>query len=284
MTQASDTYEKIAAAIGYLTENFKEQPSLDDVAEKVQLSPFHFQRLFTAWAGVSPKKFLQFLTAEYLKDKIRDSSNLIEAAEDAGLSSQSRVYDLFTGIEAVTPQEYKSGGKGLHIGYGYHPTPFGECFVAVTERGVCALSFVDAASREAELIRFTKKWHFAAITQNHGLTEKIVNRIFNLHLNSLEKLHLVVQGTNFQLKVWQALLSIPQGAVTTYAHIAQSIGNPKAVRAVGTAVGDNPIAYLIPCHRVIRKEGKLGEYHWGSVRKKAIVGWEAAKLNPEVAA
>ncbi len=269
-------YERIAKAIQFITENIKGQPSLDEVAEKVHLSPFHFQRLFTEWAGVSPKKFLQFLTTDYLKERIKATSNLIEAAEIAGLSSQSRVYDLFTSIEAVTPQEYKSGGKGLDIHFGYHTTPFGECFIAVSERGVCGLSFIDVISKADNFNRFAKKWHFANIQNDQNLTKNYINRIFKPHLSSLHKLHLLVQGTNFQLKVWEALINVPHGALTTYQSIAASIKNPKAVRAVGTAVGNNPIAYLIPCHRVIRKEGKLGEYHWGSVRKKAIVGWEAA--------
>ena len=279
MDQETYNYEKIAKAIEYITENAKKQPSLFEVAEEVSISQFHFQRMFTEWAGVSPKKFLQYITADYLKDKIRESTNLVELAESAGLSSQSRVYDLFTGIEAVTPQEYKTGGKGLHISYGFHQTPFGECFIAVTERGICAMAFVDENSKDQQLIMLGKKWHFATIEANQVITENYIHKIFSPHLSSLDKLPLMVQGTNFQLKVWEALLTIPQGAVTTYQQIANSIGNPKAVRAVGTAVGDNPIAFLIPCHRVIRKEGILGEYRWGSLRKKALIGWEAAKTD-----
>ncbi len=277
MTTNTYHYERIAKAIEFITDNITAQPSLEEVAEKVNLSPFHFQRIFTEWAGVSPKKFLQFLTADYLKAKIKDTATLVEAAEIAGLSSQSRVYDLFTGIEAVTPQEFKSGGKGLHIDYAYHETPFGECFMAVTERGICGMAFTNEVSKNEDLETFKQKWHFATIEENPSVTEQYVQRIFTPHLSSLDKLHLLVQGTNFQLKVWEALLTIPQGSLTTYQQIADSIGHNKAVRAVGTAVGNNPIAYLIPCHRVIRKEGKLGEYHWGSIRKKALVGWEAAK-------
>jgi len=276
MNQETYNYEKIAKAIEFISANAKEQPSLFDVAEEVSISQFHFQRLFTEWAGVSPKKFLQYITADYLKEKIKESSNLVELAESAGLSSQSRVYDLFTGIEAVTPQEFKSSGQGLSIQYGFHQTPFGECFIAVTDRGICAMAFVDENSRDEQLILLAKKWHFAAISPNQEVTANYVNRIFQPNLSSLEKLPLLVQGTNFQLKVWEALLSIPSGSVSTYQQIAESIGHSKAVRAVGTAVGDNPIAYLIPCHRVIRKEGILGQYRWGSTRKKALIGWEAA--------
>lgn len=270
-------YDKIATAIRYISEHIHLQPTLEEVAEKVFMSPFHFQRVFSEWAGVSPKKFLQFLTTDYLKHTLKETSSLLEAAEIAGLSSQSRVYDLFTGVEAVTPQQFKSSGKGLRIGYGYHSTPFGECFMAVTTRGICGMAFTDAASREQDLQKFISKWHFAEVVADQDLTRQYVDRIFMPHGETTDKLPLLVQGTNFQLKVWEALLTIPESALTTYQHIANSIGNPKAVRAVGTAVGDNPIAYLIPCHRVIRKEGLLGEYRWGSIRKKALVGWEAAK-------
>lgn len=277
MNQENYNYDKIAKAIEFIVANAKEQPSLFEVAEEVSISQFHFQRVFTEWAGVSPKKFLQFITASYLKEKIRETSNLVELAEQAGLSSQSRVYDHFISIEAVTPQEFKTSGKGLAIRYGIHPTPFGDCFIAVTDRGICAMAFVDEASREAELIALAKKWHYANIQHDQDSTKSFIDRIFQPATGSLEKLPVLIQGTNFQLKVWEALLSIPKGAVTTYQQIAQSIGHPAAVRAVGTAVGDNPIAYLIPCHRVIRKEGLLGEYRWGSLRKKALIGWEAAR-------
>lgn len=281
MDQQTYSYEKIAQAIAYISENVKKQPSLQDIADQVSISQFHFQRMFTEWAGVSPKKFLQFITADYLKERIKESTNLIELAESAGLSSQSRVYDLFTSIEAVTPQEFKTEGRGLQISYGFHQTPFGECFIAVTERGICSMAFVEEATRDHELILLAKKWHFATIKANPQATFPYVQQIFNPNLKVLDKLPIVIQGTNFQLKVWEALLNIPHGSVTTYQQIANSIGKPRAVRAVGTAVGDNPVAFLIPCHRVIRKEGILGEYRWGSLRKKVLVGWEAAQLKPE---
>jgi AraC family transcriptional regulator, regulatory protein of adaptative response / methylated-DNA-[protein]-cysteine methyltransferase len=281
MNQQEYNYEKIAKAIEYIVANAKEQPSLTEVADEVSISQFHFQRLFSEWAGVSPKKFLQYITAGYLKDKIRESSNLTELAESAGLSSQSRVYDHFISIEGVTPQEYKSAGKGLIISYGFHETPFGDCFIAATERGICAMAFVDDSTRDHQLIELARKWHYATIRPDQQLTADYVRRIFQSHPGSLEKLPLLVQGTNFQLKVWEALLSIPAGAVTTYQQIAQRIGHPNAVRAVGSAVGDNPVAYIIPCHRVIRKEGVLGEYRWGGLRKKALIGWEAAHQDEE---
>lgn len=281
MDQQTYNYDKIAKAIEFIVANAKEQPSLFEVADEVNVSQFHFQRLFSEWAGVSPKKFLQYITAGYLKDKIKDSANLAELAESAGLSSQSRVYDHFISIEGVTPHEYKSAGKGLIISYGFHVTPFGDCFVASTERGICAMAFVDDSNRDQQLIELARKWHHATIRPDQPATASFVQRIFQPAGSSLEKLPLLVQGTNFQLKVWEALLKIPTGAVTTYQQIAQSIGHPNAVRAVGTAVGDNPIAYIIPCHRVIRKEGVLGEYRWGALRKKALIGWEAAHQDEE---
>ncbi|HAS39460.1 MAG TPA: 6-O-methylguanine DNA methyltransferase [Microscillaceae bacterium] len=274
-------YERIKTAIEYLTEHFKDQPSLDQVAEKVHLSPFHFQRMFTDWAGVSPKKFLKYLTLNHLQGKITEIPNVLAMAEEAGLSSQSRVYDLFVTLEAVTPQQYKSSGKGLNIRYGYHVTPFGLCFMAATERGICGMAFVDEAQQRTEYEQFAKKWAFAKLIHDPAYTQPLVAQIFTpQQVSQLQKqrLQVLVQGTNFQVKVWEALLKIPMGAVTTYQQIATAIGNPKANRAVGSAVGSNPIAYLIPCHRVIRKEGKLGNYHWDPARKKAIVGWEMAQV------
>ncbi|KAA6439274.1 methylated-DNA--[protein]-cysteine S-methyltransferase [Dyadobacter flavalbus] len=278
MSRETYHYEKIAKAIAFIVANAKAQPSLFDVAEEVSISQFHFQRVFTEWAGVSPKRFLQYITAAYLKEKIRESSNLAELAESAGLSSQSRVYDHFITLEAVTPLEFRNKGNGVSITYGFHETPFGECFIAVTERGICAMAFVDEVTRNEQLTLLMKKWVNAAISENHIVTQDYVNRIFDPSGQTPVRLPLIVHGTNFQLKVWEALLKIPNGSVTTYQQIAKSIGVPGAVRAVGTAVGDNPVAYLIPCHRVIRKEGILGEYRWGSLRKKALIGWEASRL------
>ena len=275
-------YERIKTAIEYLSENFKNQPNLDEVAAQVHLSPFHFQRMFTDWAGVSPKKFLKYLTLNHLREKIAETPNVLAMAEEAGLSSQSRVYDLFVTLEAVTPQQYKSLGKGLYIRYGYHVTPFGMAFIAATERGICSLAFVDEAHQRTEYEHFAQKWDFAQLVHDPAYTQPLVAQIFQpKQVSELphKRLQVLVQGTNFQVKVWEALLKIPLGAVSTYQQIATAIGNPKANRAVGSAVGSNPIAYLIPCHRVIRKEGKLGHYHWGASRKKTIVGWEMAQVD-----
>ncbi len=275
-------YQRIEHAIKYLEENFQRQPELDEIAEKVHLSPFHFQRLFTEWAGISPKRFLQFLTVDFLKSKLKESKNLVEAAEAAGLSSQSRVYDLFTTLEAMTPQEYKLNGSGIRIEYGIHQTPFGEALIGVTERGVCWLGFVNTdEDANYELKKMKTHWHNSVFHHDQILTQSFAEKVFapanrRNDVKPKEKIHVLVNGTNFQIKVWEALLKLPVGNVTTYQSIALQIQNPKATQAVGSAVGSNHIAYLIPCHRVIRKDGVLGEYRWSATRKKSIIGWEMA--------
>jgi AraC family transcriptional regulator of adaptative response/methylated-DNA-[protein]-cysteine methyltransferase len=283
--EINTNYHRIEQAIQYLEANFQRQPELDEVAEKVHLSPFHFQRIFTEWAGISPKRFLQFLTINFLKGKLTESKNIIEAAEAAGLSSQSRVYDLFTTLEAVTPQEYKLHGSGIRIEYGFHQTTFGYCLIGVTERGICWLSFLQSDEDPiVELNKMKAHWHNSVFHQDQELTEAFAHRIFQAGKDSSaganeKKLHAFVKGTNFQVKVWEALLRIPLGNVTTYQDIAHQIESPRAVQAVGSAVGANHIAYLIPCHRVIRKDGVLGEYRWSATRKKGIIGWEMAKAS-----
>jgi AraC family transcriptional regulator of adaptative response/methylated-DNA-[protein]-cysteine methyltransferase len=279
MEDQTINYQRIEQAIHYLEKNFQRQPELDEVAEKVHLSPFHFQRIFTEWAGISPKRFLQFLTVDFLKDKLQQSKNIVEAAEAAGLSSQSRVYDLFTTLEAVTPQEYKFKGSGIRIEYGFHETQFGTCLIGITERGTCWLSFVSTDEDPRLQLELMKEhWHNSIFHENRAITKEFVEAIFE-NRNEKRKLHLFVKGTNFQIKVWEALLRLPLGGVTTYQSIAQSIQNPKAMQAVGSAVGSNHVAYLIPCHRVIRKDGILGEYRWSATRKKGIIGWEMAKAD-----
>lgn len=283
-TETNINYLRIEQAIKYLEDNFQRQPELDEVAEKVHLSAFHFQRIFTDWAGISPKRFLQHLTVDFLKGKLQESRNIVEAAESAGLSSQSRVYDLFTTLEAVTPQEYKLKGSGIHIEYGFHETPFGSCLIGVTERGICWMSFVGTEeSPKIEMEKMKEHWHNSVFHQDQQMTHSFIQKIFGtlsgMDSSSEDKLHLFVKGTNFQIKVWEALLRLPMGSVTTYQNIAERIQNPKAMQAVGSAVGSNHIAYLIPCHRVIRKDGILGEYRWSATRKKSIIGWEMAKAS-----
>lgn len=267
-------YKRVEEAIKFLTGNFKQQPSLCDVADHASVSPFHFQKIFTEWAGISPKKFLQYLTVEELKKEIAKTQNLSEAAERVGLSAQSRVYDLFVHIEAMTPQQFKSKGEGISIEYGIHETPFGDCLIATTERGVCAMHF--AEDNEKQLIgELSASWENARISENSGATKAIAQNIFSA--SQKDPLKLFVKGSPFQIKVWEALLKIPFGALASYRAIANSIGNPGAIRAVGTAVGANPIAYLIPCHRVIRQEAIIGQYRWGTTRKKALIGWERSR-------
>ena len=277
-SSANYQYNQVARAIDYLYEHFREQPTLEEVAAQVNMSAFHFQRTFTEWAGISPKRFLQFLTADYLKQRLSGFDNLLDAADAAGLSSQSRVYDLFVNLEAVTPQEFRDKGASLTIDYGFHSTPFGECIIGVTERGVCHLSFIADNDKSNAVQELEMAWEKASIKQNDRNTKKLASQVFHLTSgNAKEKLNILVKGTNFQVKVWNALLQIPMGSITTYQSLAKHIGQPDALQAVGSAVGANPLAYLIPCHRVIRKNLVIGEYHWGTERKKAIIGWEMAK-------
>lgn len=270
-------YQQIARAIDYLYEHFRMQPSLEEVAAQVNMSAFHFQRMFTEWAGISPKRFLQFLTTDYLKHRITGFDNLLDAADAAGLSSQSRVYDLFVNLEAVTPQEYKEKGSGILIEYGFHNTPFGECIIGVTGRGICHLSFLQEGNRSTAVEELEGAWEKAQVRENSRNTELMASAIFHRKPGTHEKLSVLVKGTNFQVKVWNALLEVPYGAVSTYQSLAKHIEQPNALQAVGSAVGANPIAYLIPCHRIIKKNLIIGEYHWGTERKKAMLGWEMAK-------
>jgi AraC family transcriptional regulator of adaptative response/methylated-DNA-[protein]-cysteine methyltransferase len=270
-------YYRIEKAISYLTNSFREQPDLDEIARKVHMSPFHFQRIFTDWVGISPKKFIQYLTLDYLRNKISETENMIAAAELVGLSSQSRVHDLFVSIEGVSPQQYKTAGKGLEIFYGYHATPFGMCFIAVAEKGICRLNFIDEEKVRNEFELFSKEWQFASIIHKPDYTQKYIQKIFQPDKTNPKKLHLLAQGTDFQIKVWEALLKIPFGSVGSFQQVAQMIGQPDAVRSVGSAVGKNTIAYLIPCHRIISKNGTMGNYHFGKVRKQTMIGWEMSK-------
>ena len=274
--QSSEDYRRIEQAILYLENHYKDQPELGQVAANIGLSEYHFQRLFTRWAGVSPKRFLQFLTKEGAKDLLDRSENLLETTHQVGLSSLGRLHDLFITAEAVTPGEYKSRGGGVTIRYGIHPTPFGKCLIATTDRGICHLSFVQNSEGDA-IDDLVTEWKQATMIEDHRSTVGLIEPIFDLRYNHRGKsLNVHLRGTNFQLKVWEALLQISVGEVTTYAGIASRIGNPGATRAVGTAVGHNPIAVLIPCHRVIRKVGDFGNYRYGALRKKALLAREFA--------
>lgn len=284
MTSRSDRnsadYHRIERAIRFLDNSAPARPSLDEVAQHVGMSPFHFQRLFTRWAGISPKRFSQVLALEYAKDRLRDSRNMIDATYDAGLSSGGRLHDLFVKLEAMTPGEFRGSGQGLRISAGFHESPFGEALIATTERGVCGLSFHDG-SRQAALRELAGRWPQATVEERPRVTAPVASRIFKaLEIRDPEglvPLGLLVRGTNFQVKVWRALLQIPIGSVATYEDIATAIGAPAAARAVGAAIGRNPVAFLIPCHRVIRTTGALGGYRWGLPRKRAMLAWESGR-------
>ena len=276
-TQASIDYLRIEHAITFLQSNHTRQPDLKDVAQSIHLSEYHFQRLFSRWAAISPKRFLQYLTVEHAKQVLKESRSLLDATFETGLSSPGRLHDLFITVEAMTPGEFKNEGAGLTIQYGFHPTMFGECLLAVTQRGICGLSFVPTGKKTQVLAELRDRWSGAKFSEEPRSTQPYVDRLFSRTRRSSQKpLPLLLKGTNFQIKVWEALMRIPEGSVLSYEDVARAIGNPKASRAVGTAVGDNPIAYIIPCHRVIQQAGVIGNYHWGSARKKALLGWEWA--------
>jgi AraC family transcriptional regulator of adaptative response/methylated-DNA-[protein]-cysteine methyltransferase len=273
-----EDYSRIEGAILFLQENYHRQPELREVAASVHLSEFHFHRLFRRWAGISPKRFIQFLTLEHAKKLLEGSRSVLDATYDAGLSSPGRLHDLFVNIEAMTPGEFKAQGAGLRISYGFHPSPFGECLLAATARGVCGLGFIGADGRAQILRDFQSRWPEAHWEKSARITQPYVRRIFGGEKRSGNRpITLVLRGTNFQIKVWEALLRIPMGSVVPYEDLAARVCSGRAARAVGGAVGKNPIAFLIPCHRVIRKAGEIGGYHWGAARKKAILAWEAAR-------
>jgi len=276
-TQNDINYQRIAEAIDYIKTNFREQPDLEKVAEQIHLSPFHFQRLFTEWAGVSPKKFLQFISVEHAKSLLKEKqATLFDAAFETGLSGTGRLHDLFIKIEGMTPGEFKNGGEALSINYSFAESPFGKILVASTVKGICYMAFADDETKTfAEL---KKLYPNAAYHQVVDMIQQNALYIFTKDWNKLNEIKLHVKGSGFQLKVWEALLKVPVGQLTTYGSLAAQLDKPLASRAVGTAVGDNPVAFIIPCHRVIQSTGAFGNYHWGSTRKTAMIGWEAAKV------
>lgn len=273
-------FDRVEEAIGYITTHFKTQPRLDEVAERIHLSPYHFQRLFTDWAGVSPKKFLQYISVEHAKNILKDGrASLFDAAFETGLSGTGRLHDLFINIEGMTPGEYKNGGENLFINYSYAESPFGNILVASTAKGICHMAFADN-DRQA-LSDLQKNFPNAHYKQMVDLIQQNALYIFTKDWKNLDKIKLHLKGTAFQLKVWETLLRIPMGKLSTYGSIAKELHTPKASQAVGSAVGSNPVAFLIPCHRVIQSTGVFGQYHWGSNRKAAMIGWEAAKAHSQ---
>ena len=270
-----EAYRTVEQAIEYLQDHARQQPRLADVAACVGLSEFHFQRRFSEWAGISPKRFLQYLTKEHAKEALRNREDVLGAAYASGLSSPGRLHDLMVTCEAMSPGEQRSRGEGVAIRYGVHPTPFGECLIATTVRGICRLVFVGPDGRDTEIEELRRNWPHAQLSRDQSATEVPVSSIFD-PMNRNKPLHLWVSGSNFQIKVWEALLRIAPGELASYEQVARAIDHPRASRAVGAAVGANPVAVLIPCHRVIRKAGDFGDYRWGLARKRALVGREAA--------
>ncbi|WP_374440164.1 bifunctional helix-turn-helix domain-containing protein/methylated-DNA--[protein]-cysteine S-methyltransferase [Epilithonimonas sp.] len=276
--QKQINYQRIAEAIDYIKTNFKTQPSLDEVAEHVHLSPYHFQRLFSDWAGTTPKKFLQYISIEYAKKLLTDQqATLLDTAFETGLSGTGRLHDLFINIEGMTPAEYRNGGRSLSINYSFAESPFGNLLVASTKKGICYMAFEEDETIAVSHLR--QKFPNATVTQNLDPIQQNALYIFQNDWSQLSEIKLHLKGTDFQLKVWETLLKIPMGRLSTYHKIAEQIGNPNASRAVGTAIGSNPVAFLIPCHRVIQSSGNIGGYMWGNTRKTAIIGWESAKKN-----
>lgn len=276
-------YARIEKALAFIADRAEQQPELEAIAAASGLSPFHFQRLFTRWVGVSPKKFLQFLTLERAKSCLAESASILDAAYASGLSAPSRLHDLFVAHEAVTPGEFKRRGEGLEIAYGWARSPFGDVLILTTARGICGLAFELDGGRAATLADMKARWPQARYVEDQARVARLARAIFEPRTG--DRLDLVLYGSPFQIKVWEALLRIPQGALVSYDAVAAAVfGSAKGSRAVGAAVGDNPISYLIPCHRVIRKSGAINDYHWGRPRKLALIGWEAARSDARVEA
>jgi AraC family transcriptional regulator, regulatory protein of adaptative response / methylated-DNA-[protein]-cysteine methyltransferase len=276
---AIDDYSKVCDVIAHVSENWRDQPSLDDLAVRVKLTPDQLQRLFTRWAGLTPKAFLQALTLDHAKRMLENSQSILETSLEVGLSGPSRLHDLFVTHEGMSPGAYKNKGEGLSVSYGFHPSPFGLALVMVTPYGLCGLAFCDRGGEATALLDMTRRWPNAQYTENSAITAPIAAQLFaDQNFRSNQPLRITFIGTDFEIRVWETLLKIPVGQATTYGDIATSVGSPKAARAVGAAVGKNPMSFVVPCHRVLGKSGALTGYHWGLTRKKAILGWEAGRL------
>lgn len=274
-------YERIERAIHYLSQHRSQQPSLQQLSNHLQLSPSHCQRLFSNWAGISPKRFVQYLTLQHTRELLRSAESIFAGGMEAGLSSASRIHELFVACEAVTPGQYKVRGDGVEIQYGFHPTPFGHCLIAVNDRGLCALQFLNNEDESSAVHKLSCMWPGARLRQQDATTARVTEQIFNRHWDSRRPLYLNVKGTNFQIKVWEALLKIPSARLVSYQDLAQYLGRPRSARAIANAIAQNPIHYLIPCHRVIRQMGQFGGYQGQEdhPRKKALHIWEAAQAD-----
>lgn len=274
---AARDYDVVRRVIEHISENYQEQPSLETLSDLVDLSPFHLQKLFTRWAGLSPKGFLQCVTLDHARRLLEGGDSILDVSYELGLSGPGRLHDLMVNAEAMSPGSYKSRGEGITISYGFHDSPFGIALVMATERGLCGLAFADAGGEIASFEDMTRRWPKANYVAAPEKTAPIVSHIFQSAEAALP-LRVVFIGSDFEVRVWEALLSIPMGAATTYSSVADRIGKPKAARAVGAAVGRNPISFVVPCHRVVGKSGGLTGYHWGLTRKRAILGWEAGQI------
>ena len=274
-----DDYARVQDVLSFLTDNWRDQPSLETLASRTRMSPDGLQRLFTRWAGLTPKAFLQALTLDHARAMLKDSASILDTSLDVGLSGPSRLHDLFVTHEGMPPGAFKQKGAGLTISYGFHPSPFGVALVMVTEFGLCGLAFADAGGEKAALADMTSRWPNALYTEDSARTAPFAAQVFaGDRWQNNQPLRVTFIGTDFEISVWETLLKIPVGKATTYGDIAASVGSPKAARAVGAAVGKNPISFVVPCHRVFGKSGDMTGYHWGLTRKRAILGWEAGKL------
>jgi AraC family transcriptional regulator of adaptative response/methylated-DNA-[protein]-cysteine methyltransferase len=272
-------YERIAEVIRYLDEHHSEQPDLASMAERLGLSSYHFHRLFSSWAGITPKDFLQCLTVRHAKERLKSGANILETALESGLSGPGRLHDLCVGLESATPGEIKSGGAGLKIVGGFTVTPFGLCLIAQSPRGICHLSLFESGEEESQWSSLLQEWPNAAVVRDDRAVRCMAKEIFVVESDKASRpLRAYVRGTPFRVRVWRALIRVPAGHVVTYGQLATAIGEPTAARAVGAAVGQNALAYLIPCHRVIRSTGVIGEYRWGGLRKRAMLAWEARTM------
>jgi AraC family transcriptional regulator, regulatory protein of adaptative response / methylated-DNA-[protein]-cysteine methyltransferase len=279
LDEAAADYEVVRRAIGYIRNHWREQPEIDAIAEAASVTPTELHHLFRRWAGLSPKAFLQALTLDRARQLLRDSATVLDASYEVGLSGPGRLHDLFVTHEAMSPGEWKSGGEGLTIGFGFHPSPFGKALIMATERGLAGVAFADAGEEETALKDMRRRWPKATYVADEARTSALARRIFEpSHWKKDQPLRVVLIGTDWEVRVWEALLRIPMGRVATYSGIAEKVCTPTAARAVGTAVGKNPIAFVVPCHRVIGKSGELTGYHWGITRKQAMLGWEAGQV------
>jgi AraC family transcriptional regulator of adaptative response/methylated-DNA-[protein]-cysteine methyltransferase len=279
LPRAADDYAVVRRAIAYISENWRAQPEIEAIAHTVGVTPDELHHLFRRWAGLTPKAFLQALTLDHARALLRDSASVLDATYEVGLSGPGRLHDLFVTHEAMSPGEWKSGGEGVTLRYGFHPSPFGTALVLATERGLAGLAFADQGEERAALADMQRRWPRAQFVEDLPRTAQLAKRVFDSSLWRRDQpLRVVLIGTDFEVRVWETLLKVPMGRATTYSNIAANICAPKAARAVGAAVGKNPVAFVVPCHRVIGKAGDLTGYHWGLTRKRAILGWEAGQV------